>query len=290
MLYIFNLLTIIGIFSILALGLNLIAGTTGLLSCCQAAFFAIGAYSSALLSMKIGLPYPIVILAVVAITGIFGYAIGFPSIQFKGDYLALGTIAFGEIINVILNNWVTLTEGPTGIIDIPSPSIFFLRINSVFDYFLLTWLLVGITVLIIRQIEVSHFGRLLFAIKNDELAALSIGVNVKKYKLLSFVIGSTVAGIGGSVYAHYLTYIDPGSFLISESILLLAMIVLGGLGNVLGSIIGVAILIVIPESLRFLGLPAGLAGNLRQMLYGLIIIVMIIFRPEGIIPKKKITL
>jgi branched-chain amino acid transport system permease protein len=283
-----NVLIFIGIYTILASGLNLIAGTTGMVSCCQAAFFAIGAYSSTLLILKLGIPFIIALLLGVVVTATFGYLIGFPSIQLRGDFLAIGTLGFGEVMNVILNNWISLTDGPRGISGIPHPKIFSLTIDSIYMYVLFTWIFVGITVFLIRRIENSPFARILFSIKNDEIASLAAGINVKKYKLLAFVIGSSFAGIAGTLYAHYTTFIDPASFLVNESILILAMIVLGGLGNIFGSMVGAAILISVPEILRFLGMPSDVAANMRQMLYGFVLIVMVMFRPQGLIIRKRV--
>ena len=285
--YLLHILIISGIYIILTLSLNLIVGYTGLAALGHIAFACVGAYASSLLALTYGISPWIGLLAGACVASLLGLVIGFPSIRLKGDYLALATFGFGVIVYSISKNWVDLTRGPMGLPGIPKFSFLGFELQPVWAYLTLVTAFVFITAFIINRIVDSPFGRILKSIREDEVASLSIGKNIVKYKLLVFVVGAFFAGIAGSLYAHYITFIDPSSFTAMESIAVLLMVVFGGMGSINGSFIGALTLVIFPEMLRFLGLPSSVAAPLRQMIYGLLLIILMMKRPQGIIGEYR---
>jgi branched-chain amino acid transport system permease protein len=285
--YFLHILIISGIYIILTLSLNLILGYTGLAALGHIAFACVGAYTSSLLALNFGISPWIGLVIGACIASIFGLIIGFPSIRLKGDYLALATFGFGVIVYSVSKNWVDLTRGPMGLPGIPKFSIFGFELQPVWAYLILVTVFVILTGFAINRIAHSPFGRILRSIRDDEIASLSIGTNINKYKLSVFVIGAFFAGIAGSLYAHYITFIDPSSFTVMESIVVLLMVVFGGMGSITGSFIGALVLVIFPEMLRFLGMPSSVAAPIRQMLYGLLLIVLMLRRPQGIIGEYR---
>lgn len=285
--YILHILIISSIYIILTLSLNLIVGYTGMPALGHAAFFAVGAYTSSLLALDLSLSPWIGLVIGAFVAAILGVIIIFPSLRLKGDYFALATFGFAFIIYSIAKNWVSVTRGPMGLPGIPRFDIFGLSLDSSFSYLILVAVLVLITIFITSRIVNSPFGRVLKSIREDEIAAEALGKDAAKHKLLVFVIGAFFAGIAGSLYAHYITYIDPSSFTIMESILILLMVIFGGMGSISGSIIGATTLVVFPELLRFLGMPSSIAAPTRQMIYGLLLIVLMIKRPQGLIGRYR---
>lgn len=221
------------------------------------------------------------------VAALSGIIIGYPSVRLKGDYLALTTFGLGVIVYSIAKNWVSLTRGPMGLPGIPGFSIFGFQLSEIWSYLLLVLVFVMITIFIIMRIVNSPFGRILRSIREDEIASEVLGKNISKYKLLVFIIGAFFAGIAGSLYAHYITFIDPSSFTVMESITILLMVIFGGMGSISGSVVGAVILVVFPELLRFLGMPSSIAAPLRQMIYGLLLIVLMLKRPQGIMGKYR---
>jgi len=285
--YLLHILIISGIYIILTLSLNLILGYTGLPALGHIAFACVGAYTSSLLALNFGISPWIGLLIGACLASLLGLIIGFPSMRLKGDYLALATFGFGVIVYSVSKNWVDLTRGPMGLPGIPEFNIFGFELQPVWAYLILVTAFVTVTAFIINRIVDSPFGRILRSIRDDEVASLSIGTNINKYKLIVFVIGAFFAGIAGSLYAHYITFIDPSSFTVMESIAVLLMVVFGGMGNIKGSFIGALILIIFPEMLRFLGMPSSVAAPLRQMIYGLLLIILMIKRPQGVVGEYR---
>lgn len=285
--YILHILVISGIYVILAMSLNLIIGFTGLPALGHAAFSCVGAYISALLALQFGIS-PWLGLLIGAIGAMLvGTIIALPSLRLKGDYLALATFGFAVIVYSVAKNWISVTRGPLGLPGIPGFSIFGVQISSVWSYLLLVTLMVAATTFLMRRIVFSPFGRILRGIREDEIATAALGKDVNRHKILVFMIGAFFAGIGGSLYAHYITFIDPSSFTVMESIAILLMVVFGGLGSITGSFVGAIILVVFPELLRFLGMPSSVAAPVRQMVYGLMLIVLMLKRPQGILGHYK---
>ena len=286
--YLIHILIIACIYIILTLSLNLIVGFTGMAALGHIAFACIGAYTSSLLALNFGISPWIGLLSGAILAGILGIIIGYPSLRLKGDYLALATFGLGIIVYSVAKNWVSLTRGAMGLPGIPPFSIFGYEISNVWSYLVLAFIFVVITFIVIRNITDSPFGRVLKGIREDEIGTLAIGKNVNKYKLVVFVVGAFFAGIAGSLYAHYITFIDPSSFTVMESITILLMVVFGGMASLSGSFLGAFVLVVFPELLRFLGMPSSVAAPLRQMIYGLLLVVLMIWRPQGLMGRFKL--
>ena len=285
--YFLHILVITGIYVILTLSLNLVVGYTGLAALGHAAFSCAGAYVSSLLALNYGLSPWIGLLVGACVAAILGALIGMPSLRLKGDYLAIATFGLGVIVYSVAKNWMSVTRGPMGLPGIPGFSVLGIQISEVWAYLILVAVFVLLTHFVIRRVVKSPFGRILRGIREDEVAALAMGKNVNKYKIMVFVIGAFFAGIAGSLYAHYITFIDPSSFTVMESIAILLMVVFGGMGSLPGSFVGAAILVIFPELLRFLGMPSSVAAPLRQMIYGLLLIVLMLKRPQGILGKYR---
>lgn len=285
--YILHILVITGIYIILTLSLNLIVGYTGLPSLGHAAFSLVGAYTSSLLVIDFGLSPWFGLLAGGCVAALLGSIIGFPSLRLKGDYLALATFGFGVIVYSAANNWVSITRGPRGVPGIPRFSLFGFELSDIWSNLLLVTFFVFLTNFTISRIVNSPFGRILRGIREDEIGTQAMGKDIDMYKIMVFVIGAFCAGIAGSLYAHYITFIDPSSFTIMESIAILLMVVFGGMGSISGSFVGAATLVIFPELLRFIGLPSSIASPLRQMIYGLLLIILMMKRPQGIMGKYR---
>lgn len=277
--YATDVVTLCFIYIILACGLNVIVGMTGLLHLGYAAFYAIGAYSYALLSLHTGLPFVVNLILSVSITSLIGLITAFPALRLKGDYLAIVTLGFGEILRVILTNWQSLTNGPNGLSGIPAPYLF-ADFGDAKMMFYLVGAVVVLSVIVILRIERSKIGRAWHAIKEDEIVASSMGIDVVKYKLISFVFGSIWAGIAGVLYAGKMGFVSPDSFTFFESILILCMIIIGGLGNTYGAIAGAFILICLPELLRDIQV-------FRMLIVGLIMVLLVIYLPKGIAGRLR---
>ncbi len=283
--YLLHILILIGIYVILAESLNLIVGYTGLLSIAHAAFYGVGAYVAALMALKLGSPFVINIICAVIISGLLGGLVGIPSLRIKDHYFVIATFAFQVIAFSILNNWVSFTGGPMGLPGIPKPVIFGWVVSSHLEFLLLVGFLATIVFLICRRIINSPFGRVLTAIREDEVFALAAGKNVAAYKVLIFVIGSGMAAIAGALYAHYISFIDPTSFTVVESIFIISIVIIGGAGSLWGPVVGAVLLVMLPEVLRFVGIPSSVAANMRQILYGGLLVAFMMWRPQGLVGK-----
>lgn len=278
--YIVRILIMSGIFIILTLSLNLVTGYTGQFCLGWAAFYGIGAYTSALLVMKAGLSFWLAMPLAGVMSALFGIVLGIPTLRLKDIYLAITTLGFGEIIRLIMLNWTDLTRGSMGLPGIPAPSIFAYEFSSNLPYYYLILFLVLFTVFSVRRIIDSRVGRALIAIREDDLAAKSMGIDITGYKVLAFAVGAFFAGIAGSFYAHYASFIDPHSFAFTESIAILAMVVLGGMGSIWGSILGAVVLTIAPEALREL-------SDYRMIIFGAIMMVVMLVRPQGMMGKGR---
>lgn len=274
--YVVQILVFIGIYVILAQSLNLLNGYVGLMAIGHAGFYGIGAYVSAKLTLDAGLPFLAAFLGAGAIAGMFGYLLGRPTLRLSGIYLALATLGFNIIVWLVLLNWNGVTGGPLGIRSIPRPQIFGWVLDTRTEmYFFVLVLALAVVVMLARLVN-SRYGRALIAIREDELAAAAMGIDVTWYKVSAFVLSAFTAGLAGSCYAHFVGYISPDSFTILESFLLLAILALGGQGNILGPILGAAILIAIPELFRAV-------AEYRMLLYGAVLILVMQVRPQGLL-------
>ena len=286
--YFLHILIYVAIYVILATSFNLIVGFTGQFSVAHAAFYGIGAYTAALLQLKLGFSFlPSVVLAAL-VAACFSIVVAVPALRIAGDYLVMATFALQILATSLFNNVTPLTNGPAGLRNIPRPSIFGWMVEGKPAYLLLTAVLTALCWLLIYQLVRSPFGRALRALRDDEVAALSLGKNVAALKIAAFLIGSGLAGVAGALYAGYITYINPDSFTLYESILIMAIVVIGGTANVYGSLVGAALLVALPEVLRFFHASESFAAAFRQMLYGLLLVLVIRFRPQGLIGEHDL--
>jgi branched-chain amino acid transport system permease protein len=300
------------LFVMLSLGLNIVVGFAGLLDLGYIAFFAVGAYCYALLaSPHFGIHGSFLLLlpAGALLAGVFGVLLGAPTLRLRGDYLAIVTLGFGEIIRIFLNNLnrpFNLTNGPQGITLIDPLSVggfslakthtlAGLTFSGLHNYYYVFLVCVLLTVLISRRLEYSRIGRAWFAIRDDEPAAAAMGINTRNLKLTAFAMGATFGGVAGGLFASFQGFVSPESFQLIDSIMVLCMVVLGGMGNVWGVILGAVLLTTLPEALRYIGpLQQRLLGevlidpsDLRMLLFGAALVLMMLFRPKGLWPPAQ---
>jgi branched-chain amino acid transport system permease protein len=270
-------------FVVLALGLNIIIGLGGMLMLGYIAFYAVGAYSYALLNLHFGLNFWLAIPVGAALGGLAGVLVAIPTMHLRGDYLAIVTLGFGEIVRIVLENWNEFSQGPSGIANIPRPGFFGidmgLSVVTVYIYFIVL-ALVLFTILVVYRLEHSRIGRQWEAMKEDAVASQAMGVNVARSKLSAIALGAVWAGMMGVVFAARTTFINPASFTVWESIIVLSAVVLGGMGSIPGAILGALIIILVPEYLRAF-------ADYRLMLFGAVLVTMMVFRPGGIIQKRR---
>ena len=273
------------IYIMLGLGINIVVGLAGLLDLGYVAFYAVGAYSYALLNYHFGLNFWIALPVGAAAGAFFGILLGYPVLRLRGDYLAIVTLGFGEIIRLILENWNAFSFGPSGIANIPRPWFFGIKMSleqsSIFIYFLLIALVI-FTIFVVNRLKNSRIGRAWIAMREDEVACQAMGIDRTKTKLTAFALGATWAGMAGVMFAAKTTFINPASFTIWESINVLCIVVLGGMGSILGVIFGALALILLPEYLRAF-------SEYRMLLFGFILVAMMVFRPGGIISATRRT-
>ena len=253
------------IYSILACSLNLISGVCGQVSMGHAAFYGIGAYASALAAIHFGINWVVCVIAAAMAAGVIGALIGIPALKLSGGYLVICTVGFGELVRLILLNWVSLTRGPMGLVNIPRPVLFGVTIKSGSQYMVVALTLFLLIYLILHNILNSKYGRNLKAIREDEIAAETMGIHVHREKVIAFATAAAMAGAAGSLLAHYMLFISPTIFVGDFSTNILSMVVLGGMGFMPGSVIAATLLTVIPETLRGL-------DKYRMLIYGFLLI------------------
>jgi branched-chain amino acid transport system permease protein len=286
--YIIHLLILVGIMLILAISLQLSFGFTGLFNLGHVAFYCTGAYTSALLALA-GVPFWICLIAAGIVSMLFGLILSLPTNKIKGDYFGLATLGFSFVIYAIALNWTSLTRGPLGLPGIPRPELFGISFSGNTAFFILTLVIAVISFLVIRRITVSPFGKVLESIRDDELASRVLGKNAFKMKMFAMMISAFFAGIAGSLYAHYVTFIDPSSFTLMQLIPVVCIVIIGGMASLKGTLIATVILVLIPEPLRFIGFPSSIVGPIRQLIYAVILLAILIFRPKGLYGKVKLT-
>ena len=280
-----NVMTTALMYVVLGLGLNIVVGLAGLLDLGFVAFYAVGAYSYALLNLHFGLGFWTVLPIGGLMAAFFGIMLGFPVLRLRGDYLAIVTLGFGEIIRLILENWGTFSKGPSGISNIPRPSLFGLDLSLGqainYTYYLMI-VFVIITIFIVNRLQDSRLGRAWIALREDEIACQAMGIDKRKTKLVAFSLGAFWAGAVGVIFAAKTTFINPASFTFLESAIILSIVVLGGMGSIIGVVFGALILILMPEYLRAL-------SEYRMLAFGGILVCMMIFRPQGLISNIRRT-
>lgn len=290
--YLIHLATMVSIYGILAVSLNLVVGFTGLLSVAHAAFYGLGAYATALILTNFGLNFFMALALGMVVAGLGSLLIGLILSKFRDDYYALGSLGFNVIIFSIFLNWQELTRGPLGIPGIPRPSVtlgtWHWELGTNFSFLLLTLTFILLTYLLCQWLTKSSFGRALKAIREDETALQVFGYRTAIYKLVIFVVAAMLAGLAGGLYASYITFIDPSTFTLNESIFILAIIILGGLANLRGSLLGALALVLLPELLRFVGFPTEIAAQMRQVVYGGLLVILMLYRPQGLVGEYKL--
>ncbi len=286
--YFVHILILVCFYAALGSSLNLLSGYTGQVSVCHAAFYGLGAYITAVLLQQVSWPWLLVVASSMMVVGVLSVLIGGFAMGLRRDYFVIATFAFQVAIVSVLNNWVEVTQGPLGITKISGPSLFGTVISSKTGLLLLVLCFLLAIQFVVVRIANSPFGRVLLAIKDDELFAQSVGKNVTHFKLVAFTVSAALAALMGSFYASYFHYIDPRSFTIQESIFILSLVIIGGSGTKSGPILGSVILVSVPELLRLLGLPLAAAPNIRQIMYGALLVAAMMWRPGGLIGTIEI--
>ncbi|HXX54173.1 MAG TPA: hypothetical protein VEI28_06340 [Thermodesulfovibrionales bacterium] len=274
--YVLDISILTGIYAILAMGLNVVVGFTGLLNLGYVAFYAIGAYAYALLHAKIGLGFWTSLPLCIGLTTLSGFVLSIPALRLRGDYLAIVSLGFGEIVRLILNNWDSLTNGPNGISRIPTPFVLGFSLGGLKRYYYLILLFVILTYAVVKRVRFSKIGRAWMAIREDEICASTMGIHTTRYKLYAFSFGSLWAGLAGTLFAAKMQFVSPESFTFMESVLILCMVILGGIGSLPGVVVGAFILVMLPEVLREV-------QSYRMLALGAGLILIMVFRPQGLL-------
>ena len=287
--YTLSLANLIGIATIGAIGLNILVGYTGQISLGQGGFLAVGAYTAGILTARLGIPWYASTLVACLFTALVGAIFGIPSLRLKGLYLAIATLAAQEIIIWVVTHWKGLTGGVDALV-VPDPTLFGIQMNTDFNFYWLVWALAGLTALAAINLFRTHYGRAFIAIRDQDIAAEVMGVNIFRYKLLAFAVSSFFVGLAGALTAHYRSIVTWERFTIDVSVLYLAMIIIGGLGSVSGSFFGAAFMTLLPQILSNLGRASkgyfpfidSILPFIQQAAFGLVIILFLIFEPEGL--------
>jgi branched-chain amino acid transport system permease protein len=278
-----NIMTTALMYIVLGLGLNIVVGLAGLLDLGYVAFYAVGAYSYALFNLHFDLGFWAALPIGGLLAALFGVLLGFPVLRLRGDYLAIVTLGFGEIIRLILENWNAFSKGPSGISNIPRPGFFGVEMSldqaMTFMYYLMLALLAA-TIFVVNRLQDSRLGRAWVALREDETACQAMGIDKAGTKLIAFALGAFWAGLIGVIFAAKTTFVNPASFTFMESAIILSIVVLGGMGSITGVIFGALILILLPEYLRPL-------SEYRMLAFGAILVAMMIFKPEGLITGSR---
>jgi branched-chain amino acid transport system permease protein len=275
-----DVLTLTGIYIVLALGLNIMVGQAGLLNLGYVAFYAVGAYTYAILSTTLGLSFWPGLIIGASMAAAFALLLGLPTLKLRGDYFAIVTLGLGEITRIVLNNWDSLTGGPNGISRIGRPMIGRYVLHTTLDFYYLIFFIALMSVFAMHRLISSRIGRAWIAVREDEFAAEAMGINTFRLKLLAFVLGSAWAGMTGVFFAAKMAFISPESFTFFESVMILCMVVLGGMGSIPGIILGALLLITLPEVFRDF-------QDYRMLAFGIALVLMMIFRPQGLLGTVK---
>ncbi|MCP4021784.1 MAG: branched-chain amino acid ABC transporter permease [Desulfobacteraceae bacterium] len=271
------------VYVMLGLGLNIVVGLAGLLDLGYVAFYCVGAYTYALLNLHFGISFWLVLPISAVFGAMAGTLLGYPVLRLRGDYLAIVTLGFGEIIRIVMENWDELGNGPRGIGNIPPPSFFNFELNQhqnvIYIYFIVI-ALVLFTIFFVNRLENSRIGRAWIALRDDEIACQAMGIDKFKTKLTAFALGATWASLGGVVFAAKTSFINPMSFTIFESIAILCVVVIGGMGSAIGVIAGALVLILVPEYLRAM-------AEYRMLVFGALQVIVMVFKPEGLIQSVR---
>jgi len=296
--YVMHVLVYLEIYAVAALGLNIVAGYCGVMSLCHASFVAIGAYAYALATLAAGLSFAPALGVAIAVGAAASVAVSLPALRLRGDFLVLGTLAVQSLTYNLLYNWsdvkapigswANLTNGPFGISGIPRPALGGVAFDSLPAFLLLCTAVTCAAVAIARRLHAAPWRRALEALRDDEVAARSLGKSAARFKFEAMAAACALAATAGALYASYATYLDPSSASLDEGILMLAMVLVGGVGNVRGPLVGAFAVILLPEVLRALSLPDGLAANVRLACFGLLLTWLVHARPRGLAGKVRV--
>jgi branched-chain amino acid transport system permease protein len=286
--YVILLLIGLCIYAILTLSLNLLVGYTGIPSFAHGAFFGIGAYMVALAMVRLGVPFLLAVLLAVIGTGVIAALVGVPALRLGGDYFFLACFAIIFIVTRILFNWQDVTNGPYGVYGIPKPSFFGATVGSGLPFLLLSLAALALVLFVIWRLVHSPYGLMLQGIRDDELVVSTLGRDVTRAKVVVFAIAGGLAAVAGGLYATFYGVIDPSAFGVPVIILLWSMLFIGGAGNLYGPVLGAGLLLFLPEGLRLLGIESVKAGEIQQMIYGLLLIFLMIFRPQGLAGRHMV--
>lgn len=276
------------LYVVLAMSLDLVAGHAGSLSMCHAGFYGLGAYTSAILTVDCGIPVWLGVLTGIGLAVLLSFVVSSPSLRVWGDYFLITTFGFQVIAFSVLNNWSNVTHGPLGVPGIQRPRLLCWDINTNAEFAFVAGGMAVLACTLVWRITRSPFGRVLHAMREDDVFAKSLGKNTAQARVCVFAVSASMAATAGSLYAHYVTYIDPTSFTVNESILILAMVIVGGAGSRFGPILGAIVLVSLPEFLRVCGFGSAVAANLRQITYGTLLVLMMLFRPSGLIGRYSV--
>jgi len=285
--YLLHIAIMILLYIMLSQSLVIVAGYSGMISLAHAGFYGIGAYTTALLSVKLGFPFLVNLPIAIIISGLIAFIISTIALRTVDDYFIIITLGIQVVIFSLMNNLMEVTNGPLGIPGIPAIKIFGFWFDSKISFLLLALALAVLIYFILRYITKSPFGLVLKGLSEDEIFTKSLGKNVYAAKVISFTIGAMLAAIPGVLYAHYVTYIDPTSFTVDESIFIFAIVIIGGMRSLLGAALAAAFLVILPEALRFVGMPNNIAANMRQIIYGGILVFMMFRYSKGFIVKSQ---
>ncbi len=286
--YLIHILILCTIYGILVLSLNLLIGYTGLLSLAHVGLYGIGAYTVAIFSVSLGVSFFPALLIGMALSAIVALVIGLVVSRFRDDFYVLATLGITVILGDLFLNLQSVTRGPLGIPGINRPHIGSFVFSENWQFLVLSLVCLAVVYALCEWLTRSSFGRVLKGIREDEQALQVFGYKTRNYKLIIFMIAGALAALAGGLYASYITFIDPYTFTVAEMVLMVSMVILGGLSNNRGALLGAVILIILPEFLRFVGFPDSIAAQMHQVIYGLLLVVLMIYRPEGMIGEYKL--
>jgi branched-chain amino acid transport system permease protein len=281
--YALTVLALIGIYAILATSYDLVLGYTGMLSIAHGAFFGIGAYAAALSLLRLGWPFWAALLLAFAAAAVIAALVAGPATRLTGDYLVVASLGFAVVVHRLMLNWTDLTRGTMGLPGIPPPRLFGHVFQSGAERTLVVYAVAAACALVAWRLAASPFGRVLKSIRDDPPAAMACGKNVFAYKVTVLAVASGLAGVAGGVYATYVQFIDPESFVLDASFLVVMTVIFGGRGTFWGGIAGAAAVWILPEALRFLDLPAHMKGAANQIVYAVLLILILLYRPQGLV-------
>lgn len=280
--FLIHIAILICIFIILAVSLNVALGYTGMINLGHIAFFGVGAYTSAILTTRHDIHFLIALLVAGILASIAGFILTVITNRLKGDYFALATLGFGFVVYSLMLNWTDLTRGPLGIPGISRPEIFGYKFATNTEYLILVAIITAIVVFLIHRLVNSRYGKLLEAVRDDAIGIAVLGKNYFRLKYQAMGVSAFFAGVAGSLFAHFISFIDPSTFFLNDIVIIFTVVIVGGLASVRGSVIAAIIMILIPELLRFVDLPSSIIGPSRQIFYALILLAILMFRPKGL--------